>query len=1131
MIDALQQAFERTRAFFRKRSLDRDFDAEAAAHLDFAIEENLRSGMAPEEAGRLCLTVYTSARCNILIEIEAFMQLSRVGLLSVLGLTFFGVPVLAQSVGRIGGSVFDPTGATVPGASVVCMSSQTGLKRTAETNQDGIFVFPDLPIGIYTLEVTKLGFETQQRNDISLLTGQDLELKFSLTVGNTRQTLEVTAEVPLIQTESSSVQTSVNEKQMQDLPLNGRNPLQLTTLTPGTVLTNVGTESGQQDNTGLSVNGLRATQNNYQLDGTTYTNRFFDSVPTMPNPDALQEFTVQSSDYSAEYSGAGALVQLSTRSGSNEIHGTAFEFLRNTDLDARNFFNIAKPPFKLNQFGGTAGGPIKKNKTFFFFAAQDTERRSAPSPVSITTPTAAEKQGNFAALPGTITDPTNGQPFPGKIVPTSLFNPISVKVANALLPLPNSGTQYISAENQNLDDTQYLAKIDQVFSEKDHLSVRYFYDEDNFQRPFNAPNGFFAENLFRNQSITLNETHVFDPSLTATFYASAERFARTQIPEDPGLQTLQSFGQQVPLGTAVPIFPGIRLNISGFVDIFSGGALRQDATTFEYRAQAVKVWGAHTINFGAGFERTRIDANDYSYTPGDNTFNGQFTGSALTDFYLGYESQFFQDNGRTFYLREDRPSLYVQDDWKVSHALTLNLGLRWEPWLPPIDLNNSLTAFVPGVQSIIAPNAPKGLLFPGDPGIAQSIFKQDWKDFAPRAGFAWNVDSDQKTVVRAAYGIFYSFPEGLLYQRTDATQPTDLYLSIPAPQSFTNPYLGYSGGDPFPRGHISPSGFSSYQFLTPVSGGMLDPTSKVGYTQNWNFTLERQLTGATALSVAYVGNHAIDVMGSRQFNPAIFAPGATVANENSRRLYPGLAAVELASSYVYEEFNSLQINLTKRVNRGLTLLSNFTYGKTIDDTSSATEGNTGPPNPFNFASARGPADFDQEYRFVTSAVYSLPHFGITGFRSLLLNDWQVNTIFSLYSGLPFTILSGTDRSLSGIGNDYADIVGNPARPSGASQVRKYFNPAAFTQAIIGTFGDIGRNSLRGPGYFDVDASLFKNFLMTERWQLQFRAEAFNIENRPNFQNPNSTVSAGVTFASITGANDPRVLQFALKLLF
>jgi hypothetical protein len=305
----------------------------------------------------------------------------------------------------------------------------------------------------------------------------------------------------------------------------------------------------------------------------------------------------------------------------------------------------------------------------------------------------------------------------------------------------------------------------------------------------------------------------------------------------------------------------------------------------------------------------------------------------------------------------------------------------------------------------------------------------------------------------------------------------------------------------------------------------------VGYTQNWNLTVERQLTSDTAVSIAYVGNHALNIMGSRQFNPAIFGPGATVANENSRRLHPGIGSMELASSYVYEEFESLQINVTKRAGHGLTLLSNFTWGKTIDDTSSAAEGNAGPSNPFNFRSSRGPADFDQTYRFVASAVYSLPRLAVTGFRNVLLNDWQVNVITSLYSGLPFTVVSGADRSYSGIGNDYADLIGNPARPAGVNQVQQFFNTAAFQPAAIGTFGTVGRNSLRGPAFFDVDTSLFKNFRLTERFGLQFRAEAFNIENRPNFNNPNATVSGGVNFGKITSAADPRVLQFALKLAF
>jgi len=1043
------------------------------------------------------------------------------------------VNLFGQATGRIGGTVIDPSGALVPGVTVVCKNADTGLARSADTNQAGIFEFPDLPIGSYQLEITKQGFQKQISDSIPLVTGQVVDMKLTLKVGDVNQTVSVSGEAPLVESASSTVQTSVTQSFMQDLPLNGRNPLQLTTLTPGTVITDVGTESGQQDNRGITVNGLRATQNNFELDGTIYTNRFFDSVPTLPSPDALQEFTIQSSNYSADHGGGGALVQLSTRSGGNSLHGTAFEFLRNTDLNARNFFSVKRPPFKLNQFGGTVGGPIKKNRTFFFFSAQDLEQRSAPSTVSLTVPSAQDRTGNFSdLLPGkVITDPANNnQPFPSNTIPGTRLDAVALKVENAYLPLPNLGNQYVTFQNKNVDDTQYLVKIDHNFSDKNHFSGRYFYDEYNFQRPFTAPLGFYSLDLFRNQSVTLSDTHTFTPTLTVTLFASMGRFARTQIPQAPGLQTLQDFGQNVPLGTGVSIFPGIRVHLTSFFDLFSGGALTQDPTSYVYKASAIKSAGSHTINFGAEFERTGVNANDYSYVPGDNTFNGHRTGYTISDFLLGLESQFYQDNGRTFYLRENRFAAHLNDDWRVNRNLTLNLGVRWEPWLAPIDRNNTLVGFVPGVQSTVAPGAPLGLVFPGDPGIQDSLFKHNWKDFAPRVGFAYDFSGNGKTVVRGAYGIFYSFPEGLLYQRTDAMQPTDLYYSIPNPPSFVNPYLGNPGGDPFPRAHISPSQFKSYAFILPVSGGVLDPASRVGYVQNWNLTVEHQLGNDMAISVAYVGNHGANIMGSRQFNPAVLAPGATVGNENARRLYPGLGAVELASSYVYDEFNSLQIGFTRRMSKGLTILSNFVWSKTIDNTSSAAEGNSGPPNPFNFRSARGPADFDQAARFNLSGVYALPKFKLKGVAGVLANGWSINLIATADSGLPFTVVSGTDRSLSGVGNDYADLVGNAARPAGANPIFQWFNTAAFQPAATGTFGTAGRNILRGPGYFDVDASLFKEFYFTERWHLQFRAESFNLENRANFQNPTASVSSG-TFGRITGANDPRVLQFALKLFF
>jgi hypothetical protein len=1098
-----------------------------------------------------------------------------VGITAVFLLSLGAPRLLAQAVGSIRGTVADASGAVIPGASVTATNAGTALSRTETTNQDGIFVFPNLPIGSYDFEISKPGFETEKRQGTVLLTGQTLALDVSLKVGSSSQSVEVTAAAPLIQLDTSSIQTSVNQKQMQDLPLNGRNPLQLTALTPGTVLTNTGTESGQQDNTGLSVNGLRATQDNYQLDGAIYTDRFFDSAPYLPSPDALQEFTIQSSNYSAEYGGAGALVQLSTRSGTNKLHGSAYEFFRNTALNARNYFQQTVPPFKLNQFGGTVGGPIIKDHTFFFFAAEDLQQRSSPNPISITVPTAAEVGGDFSGLLSSgisIFNPATGTAYPDNKI-SAPMDPLSLKLYQKYLqPLaanPTTGV-FDSTSNSNVDNTQYLAKIDQVVTASNHLVGRYFYDQDNFQRAFNAPLGFFALNLFRNQSAIITDTQVFSPTFTGTFSASAGRFARTQIPEAPGLQSLQDLGQNVPLGSpGESIFPGIRANISGFVDIFSGGALTQDSTSFDYKASLVKVLNAHTLSFGAEFERDRIDMDDYSYTPGDNTFNGERTaapsgaalptgatksGSSVADFYLGLESQFFQDNGRKAYLRENRPSLYVQDDWKAMKNFTLNLGLRWDPWLPATDLNGTLVGFEPGVQSTVAPGAPLGLVFVGDKGVQSSIFPKNWKDFAPRVGFAWDVAGNGKEVFRGAYGIFYGFPEGLLYQRTDAMQPVDLYLTYPAPPpAWDNIYAGYPGGDPFPRAHISPDQFANYKFELPVSGGVLDPHSRVAYTQNYNLTFEQQLGGKTAFSMAYVGNHSEHIMASRQFNPAVYIPGncgtppkpcSTVGNENSRRLYPGLGAVELAQSYEYEEFNSLQVNLTRRQTNGLTLLTNITWSKTIDNESSATEGSAGPPNPFNLQSGRGPADFDQTVRYVGSVNYVTPRVNVQGWKSAIVNNWQVNGIVTLQSGLPFTVVSGTDRSLSGVGNDFADVVGNPARPAGANKIHEWFNPKAFAPAATGTFGDERRNSLRGPRYADADLSVFKDIFRFRRIQTQFQAEAFNALNHTNLANPVANVSLApypkgtdgqITGTVLSGTNNnagsPRVFQFALKVLF
>jgi hypothetical protein len=1086
--------------------------------------------------------------------------------------------------------VLDPSAAAIHSATVTVTNKDTGILRSTQTNESGLFVFPDLVIGSYSLKIGAVGFETQNRTGLQLLTGQTIDLTIALAVGSQTQVVTVTSETQAIETTSSNVAQSVTQEQMQDLPLNGRNPLQLTTLTAGAVLTTSGTESGQEDNTGLSVNGLRATQNTYTLDGTVYVDRFFDSVPTMPSPDALQEFTIQASNYSANHAGAGALVQLSTRSGTSTLHGSSWEYFRNTVLNARNYFWSASkpnPPFKLNQFGGTAGGPIfKSKKAFFFFSAEDLQQRSAPTPITIQVPTAAELTGDFSALlnlatPVLIYDPVGGCPYGQTMTAGVCSGTITNKITTPMDSLSAAvNKQYLassealsspatgantgiyntlsSSTNNNIDNTQYLVKIDDAITQNDHFSARYFYNQDNFQRPFTAPLGFYAANLFRNQTFTMSDAHVFSNTLTGSIYAGFFRGARTQIPEAPGLKTDKDLGQTINYGSPnenlIP-FPGVRDNL-GYINVFSGGALTQDSTTFDFNAEIVKLLNTHTLSFGGDVERTRIDANDYSYTPGDNTFNGVRTqkptsgiypagykssGNSFADFYTGYESNFYQDNGRKFYLREFRPSVFLQDDWKIGKKLTLNLGIRWDPWIPPVDINNTLVGFNlanPTFQSTIAPGAPKGMMFNGDPGMTSTVYNANYKNFAPRVGFAYNLLGSGKTVVRGAYGIFYGFPEGLLYQRTDAMQPIDLYLNITNPPKWDNIYANYAGGNPFPRGHVATSQFAAYNFLTPVSGGVLDPAAKAEYTQDYNLTVEQEMGHNFALSLAYVGDHAEHIMASRQFNPTNVTTGA--------RLYPGLGAVEIAQSYEYEMTNSLQLNVTRRSSHGLTLLSNIVWIKTIDNSSSGAEGSSGPPNPYNLNSARGVADFDQAVRFTTSVNYAVHKFNVSHAAGQVINGWQVNTIVAMQDGLPLTILSGVNNSLSSINNDYADYVPgvSTARPSGVSKLQAWFNPAAFTKNATGTFGDVPRNSLRGPGFDNVDLSLFKDIMPERRVHAQFQAQAFNLLNHTNLANPGVTVSSTGTFGAITATSSStgsvnipspvgtqRVMQFALKLIF
>ncbi|HEV2246721.1 MAG TPA: TonB-dependent receptor [Terriglobia bacterium] len=1046
----------------------------------------------------------------------------------------------AQSTALLTGTVVDPSGAAIPGAQVVCRNTETGLNDTTTTNADGLFRFPDLSIGSYELTVTDAGFSELVRKGITLFTGHSVDLKLALAVGTTRQEIQVTSAAPVVQPTSSVVQTTIASRDMRELPLNGRNPLELVTLTPGTKLTSTGTEGDQQENQGVTSNGLRSVDNNYVMDGVNYKNAEFSNAAVLPNPDALQEFTMKSSNFGATYSGPGATMLLSTRSGTNEFHGEAFEFLRNDALDSRNYFATSTSPFKRNQFGGTLGGPIQKDKTFIFGSYQATRVVGAASPSFVTVPTLAQRSGDFSSSGRTIYNPTTGKAFTGDMIPTTSFDPVGLKLLT-LIPLPTPGLAPNRAEltpAQPQTDDQLDVRFDRVLGSKDHFTARYYRDEFDYVRLTSPFPGINAQNNFLDQNLLITDTHAFNPNVLFVASFGYTRTARTQIPQEP--ITLQSAGAKIPEAIAGAA-PEMRVNINSYVNLFSGGGLLGDPGVWEYRGQFTWARGKHLVQFGMDVERDRMFSADKSFASGQFTFNGSRTqgpgcktcGDSFADFLLGLPNNFFQSARTPQNFRQTNWATWVEDDWKIKPRLTLNLGLRWEPWLPAYDLLGPAAGFEAGVQSTVAPLAPPGILFSGDPGLRNSIWPADWRNFAPRVALAWDVQGNGKTVIRSAFGIFYNtIPLNMIRTSNSASafRSQAVTINVPPPASIDDPYAGYPGGDPFPFTPPANSAIKTYQFLLPVDTSLLDPHAKTGYTEEWNFTAERQIRADLGVSASYVGNNQRRVMATRQINPII--PSTKV------RIYPNFAPISLATPWEFANYNALQLSATKRTTHGLNIIANYVYSKCMDNDSGATigadaGGGDAFNNKFDINNGYGPCDWDSTHHANVSLIYNLPHVNaFHGPADKLLNGWETTSIITAHDGSPFTVSTGRDNSGSGMPNsDSADqISANIARPAGVTQLQEYFNTAAFVPNAKGEFGNVGRNSMRGPGAWNVNFGLLKSTSITERLRAEFRFEAFNFLNHANFNGPNSTVTNS-NFGKILGASAPRVLQFALKLVF
>ena len=1067
-----------------------------------------------------------------------------------------------QITGNLRGTVTDPSGAVVQNASVTATQTETGLSRAATSRRDGTFLLLELPVGHYRLEVAARGFSKYLQDGIVLNVNETATVPVRLAVGTEKQEVNVQADAQLIQGTVTSLGKAVLSRELLSLPLNGRNFSQLGVLQPGvTPITPGLAEAGGtlREGQAYAVNGQRPESNNFLIDGANNFSSVDGGFILKPPIDAIAEFRILTNGANAEFGhSAGSTTNIVTRSGSNNFHGAAWEFLRNDAMDARNYFAQQVEPLKQNQFGGTLGGPIRKDKTFFFAYYEGFRNRQGETQ-SATVPSLLERQGNFSQTidPSTgkvdpLINEFTGQPFPGNQLP--FINPIAQNLLQ-FFPLPNLGANTFTAtQSLHADNDQFGLRFDHYLSPADTLNFRYMYSNSNTLDPLSTSGasvpGFPVGEDQRAQNFVTQETHTFSPAMigVARFSFLRNKFLLDQhinhtLPTDLGFEY-----QPTLAAAAGPPF----LQVNGYASIGDPITGPRDTyqNSFDWSGSLTWIRGQHELKFGGGFQHNQINMLQGIASNGFFVFAPFPISNAFASFLFGQPVFFLQGGGDLSRgLRGNSSNAYAQDTYKVTRRLTLNMGLRYELPSPYTEIHNRQNLFVPGAQSRVFPNAPAGLLYPGDPGVPGGLIPTDKKAFAPRIGLAWDPTGSAQWLVSAAYGIFYEpYYTGVGGPLQDPISAPP-YLQTPQVNlpNFANPF---NGANPF-----------TLAFSQPMTLLVLSPRLPLPYAQDWNLNVQKSFGADWLFQMGYVGTTGVKLPRFIEDNPAVFIPGQSSENNvNQRRLYSGCTAAT-PNNCVYgsvgeiagianSSYNALQSSLRKRFSHGLSFLASYTFSKSIDDVSSfnitgsaaspVAGENDLPQNPFNLAAERGRSMFDARHRFVLSYEWSLPWWRQPhAWYQHALGNWQLNGITTFMSGTPFTVfdsqdvsLEGTAPEITGFSANRPNLVGDPN--SGPQTVQEWFNVNAFqrlnpvTQA--GQFGTAGRNIVQGPGLQEWDFSIFKNIPMAESKQLQFRAEFFNVFNHANFRLPDSDISSP-TFGQIQEALPPRLVQLALKFLF
>jgi hypothetical protein len=1051
---------------------------------------------------------------------------------------------------QLSGLVTDSSGASIPGAKVLIVSQDTGARREVSTNQTGAFVASELDPGHYHITVTAPGFETLLSNELILTIGQKSTFNAALKVGESQQTVTVTSAGELINTTSAELSSVINQTTVTELPLNGRDPSSLVFLSPG-VSNVMNTSIGERQagtsiptQTGASAGGGRQGSTYYLLDGVSNVDTYELLAAPFPNADATQEFRVISNNYDAHYGFApGAVVSIETKSGSNKFHGNAFEFFRNSDLNAGDYFTNARDTLHRNQFGGSVGGPIFRDKLFFFANYQGTRQSTASLTNNTFTPTAAMLAGDFTAYPKTLAGP-----FVGNKVSPTLFSKGALALA-ASLPLgqtPASGAvnfvgpKNISSYNEDTD------RLDYVLSDKQKFALRsfvLFYNQPTADIPGNVLS-LVAGNTGKYYNELLRHTWVPTPSMVNVLAMFWNREDGSH-----GGQALDASGQPICMSRyiAVASLPG-QCNIvgqsvtSGF-STPSGQPYTYHRTTWGFSDSFTKTIGNHLLSGGVDlWHQLAHEVSDYPTNPNVG-FGGVVTGFGLADFLLGDASSFLQGGGEINSQQGWWLGAYAQDQWRLNRSTTVTYGLRWEPTLPPVIAGGHGAAFEPGVKSQVFTNAPTGLVFVGDPGIQAGLFPNDYSKVEPRIGIAVQPRNMPHTSFRAAFGLFVAPLQYSDYNHIGDIAPFSPTYSFSgtkaAPIPYDNPYSVYAatgGKSPFPP-------FASTTYVPPQNAAFLTPLTvqdifsrnfKLGVTQTWNASIQQELGWNTTVQVAYVGSESYDQNVPIDLNPGIYAAAG------ARTTYPQFSNIYQMAPLGTANYHSLQLSVDKRLSHKLQFQSAYTWSKALDlySQSSTAWISYGIADPFNLYQNHGIADTNLPINWVSDFIYatpSIPH--VNRIVNSALGGWELTAIWNVHTGQPFSITGGqgNDNSLSLQYNDRADLTGAPYNVHTGHLHPKtdvYFNTAAFKFNAPGTFGTSARNLLHGAMVDSVDAGIFKNWQIHERYGIQFRWEMFNALNHPSFGLPsNNPSSANFGFITATGQIPPRVMQGALKLSF